>query len=128
MSLEAQIQNLESLDINPDEIENKKYSEAFRLLFSIIELRNEKIENLNSENQKLRDENNLLKGEQIKPKINGSKRNDDVSSETERKKLNPPKKRESNSRKDQIAGGHPNLKDGVCKGRPPLSWNCLVFY
>jgi hypothetical protein len=29
---------------------------------------------------------------------------------------------------DQIAGGHPNLKDGVCKGRPPLSWNCLVFY
>src|SRR5450759_406752 len=33
-------------------------------------------------------------------------------------------------RKDlnQIAGGHPNLKDGVCKGRPPLSWNCLVFY
>jgi hypothetical protein len=32
MSLEAQIQNLESLDINPDEIENKKYSEAFRLL------------------------------------------------------------------------------------------------
>jgi Transposase IS66 family len=102
MSLEAQIQNLESLDINPDEIENKKYSEAFRLLFSIIELQNEKIENLNSENQKLRDENNLLKGEQIKPKINGSKRNDDVSSETERKKLNPPKKRESNSRKDKV--------------------------
>ena len=30
--------------------------------------------------------------------------------------------------KNQIAGGHPNLKDGVCKGRPPLSWNCLVFY
>jgi hypothetical protein len=20
------------------------------------------------------------------------------------------------------------VKDGVCKGRPPLSWNCLVFY
>ena len=31
-------------------------------------------------------------------------------------------------KKNQIAGGHPNLKDGVCKGRPPLSWNCLVFY
>ena len=29
---------------------------------------------------------------------------------------------------NQIAGGYPNLKDGVCKGRPPLSWNCLVFY
>jgi hypothetical protein len=33
-----------------------------------------------------------------------------------------------NHLKNQIAGGHPNLKDGVCKGRPPLSWNCLVFY
>ena len=31
-------------------------------------------------------------------------------------------------KENQIAGGHPNLKDGVCKGRPPLSWNCLVFY
>ena len=29
---------------------------------------------------------------------------------------------------NQIAGGHPNLKDGVCKCRPPLSLNCLVFY
>jgi len=102
MSLEAQMKNLESLDINPDEIENEKYAEAFRLLFSIMELQNEKIENLNSENQKLRDENNLLKGEQTKPKINGSKRNDDFSSENERKKLDSPKKRESNSRKDKI--------------------------
>lgn len=102
MSLEAQIQNLESLDINPDEIENEKYSEAFRLLFTIIELQNEKIENLKSENQKLRDENNLLKGEQIGPKINGSKKNDDISSENERKKLNSPKKRKSNSRKDKV--------------------------
>jgi hypothetical protein len=29
--------------------------------------------------------------------------------------------------KNQIAGGHPNLKDGVCKGRPPLSWNCCNY-
>ena len=39
MSLEAQIQNLESLDINPDEIENKKYSEAFRLYFLLLNYR-----------------------------------------------------------------------------------------
>ena len=57
---------------------------------------------MKAENQKLRDENNLLKGEQTKPKINGSKRNDDISSENERKKLNSPKKRKSNSRKDKI--------------------------
>jgi hypothetical protein len=60
--LVAQIQNLESLDINPDEIENEKYAEAFRILFTIIELQNEKIENLNSENQKLRNENQTACG------------------------------------------------------------------
>jgi hypothetical protein len=102
MSLEAQIQNLESLDINLDEIENEKYAEAFRLLFTIIELQNEKIGNLNSENPKLRDENNLLKGEQIKPRINGSKKNNDISSENERKEQNSPKKRKANSRKHKI--------------------------
>ena len=52
--------------------------------------------------QMLRDEINLLKGEQTKPKIRGSKKNDDISSENERKQRNPRKNRESNTRKDRI--------------------------
>ena len=91
-----------SLDINPDEIEDKRYATAFRILFAIIEKQNEENKTLKVENQKLRDENNLLKGEQTKPKIRGSKKNDDISSENERKQRNPRKDRESNSRKDKI--------------------------
>jgi hypothetical protein len=106
MDLEALKQTLASLDINPDEIEDKRYAAAFRILFAIIEKQNEEIEALKAENQKLRDEINLLKGEQTKPKIRGSKKNDDISSENERKGRNPLKIRESNARKDKIEIHH----------------------
>jgi len=43
---------LTSLDINPDEIENKRYATAFRILYSLIEKQNEEIEFLKSENQR----------------------------------------------------------------------------
>src|SRR5450759_5408060 len=85
MNLEALKQTLESLDINPDEIEDEIYAKVFRILFAIIEILSEEIDALKSENQKLRDEINLLKGEQTKPKIRGSKKNDDISSENERR-------------------------------------------
>ena len=50
-------------------------------------MQNEETEFLKAENQKLRDEINLLKGEQSKPKIRGSKKkNNDISSEKERQK------------------------------------------
>jgi len=49
----------------------------------------------------LRDENNLLKGEQTKPNIRGSKKNDDISSEDERNQRKPQKNREYNSRIDK---------------------------
>jgi len=106
MDLEALKQTLASLDINPDEIEDKRYATAFRILFAIIEKQNEEIEALKAENQKLRDEINLLKGEQTKPRIRGSKKNDDISSENERKERNPLKTRESNARKDKIEIHH----------------------
>ena len=79
-------QLLASLNINPDEIEDERYATAFRILFAIIEKQNEEIESLKAENQKLRDEINLLKGEQTKPKIRGSKKSEDISSEKERRK------------------------------------------
>jgi cell division protein FtsB len=87
MELEALKQILSPLDINPDEIKDKRYAKAFRILFSIIETQNEEIEFLKAENQKLRDEINLLKGEQTKPKIRGSKKNEDISSEKERRNI-----------------------------------------
>jgi hypothetical protein len=102
MHLEALFQKLASLNINPDEIETEQYAMAFKILFTIVEQQNEMIENLSSENQMLRDENNLLKGEQTKPNIRGSKKNDDISSEYERNQRKPQKNRESNSRIDKI--------------------------
>ena len=86
MDLEAHKQKLASLDVNPDEIENNRYATAFRIQFAIIEKQNEENEFLKTENQKLRDEINLLKGEQTKPKIHGSKNSADISFEIERRK------------------------------------------
>ena len=59
MNLEALKQTLESLDINPDEIEDEIYAKVFRILFAIIEILSEEIDALKSENQKLRDEINV---------------------------------------------------------------------
>ena len=87
MELEALKQSLASLDINPDEIKDERYANVFHILFAIIEKQNEEIEFFKAEIQKLRDEINLLKGEQTKPKIRGSKKNEDISSETERRNI-----------------------------------------
>src|SRR5659263_739966 len=89
MDLEAHFQNLASLNINPDEIENERYAKAFIILFAIVEMLSEKIVALKAESQMLRDEISLLKGEQTKPNIRGSIKNDDISSEKERKRLKP---------------------------------------
>jgi hypothetical protein len=101
MDFEALNQTLTSLNINPDEIEDERYANAFRILFAIVEMLNEENVALKAEIQILRDEINLLKGEQTKPNIRGSKKNDDISSENERKQLKPLKNRESNSRIDK---------------------------
>ena len=106
MNLDALKQTLASLDINPDEIEDKRYALIIRTLLSIIEEQNKEIETLKAENQKLRDEINLLKGEQTKPKIRGSKKNDDISSENERRQRNLRKDRKSNSRTNKIEIHH----------------------
>jgi len=106
MDIKVLKQTLASLGINPDEIENERYAKAFRTLFAIIEILSRELYAVNADRQKLRDEINLLKGEQTKPKIRGSKKNDDISSENERKELNSRKTRNSNSRKDKIEIHH----------------------
>src|SRR5665647_291786 len=102
MDLKTLKELLASLNINPDEIEDERYATAFRILFAIIEKQNEEIEFLKPENQKLRDEINLLKGEQTKPKIRGSKQNEDISSENERRKRRFPYGKKSKSKLDKI--------------------------
>jgi hypothetical protein len=74
MHLETLFQKLMSLNINPDDIENKRYAKAFIILFAIVEMLSKEIVSLKAEIQMLRDENNLLKGEQTKPNIRGSKK------------------------------------------------------
>jgi hypothetical protein len=102
MHLETLSQKLASLNINPDEIEYEQYAKAFIILFAIVKMLSEEIVTLKAEIQMLRDAINLLKGEQTKPNIRGSKKNDDVSSEYERNQRKPQKNRESNSRIDKL--------------------------
>ena len=69
MNRAAVTQMLKILNIHPDEIQDKQLSEAFRILLQLIEEFSEYTEKLEAEIQKLRDEINLLKGEQAKPNI-----------------------------------------------------------
>jgi len=95
---------LEFLQINPDEIPDKQIANTIRLLLQIIEELSEENEKLKAEVQKLRDEINQLKGEQGKPKLSGSKKreNKDISSEDERKRLDPPKEKKSKAKIPKI--------------------------
>jgi len=97
-------QQLESLNINPDEIADEQVSRAIHFLLQLIEEMHIENEKLKTENQKLRDEINLLKGEQSKPNIpaNKKKQKEDISSEAERKKLQSPKQKRSKAKKHKI--------------------------
>ena len=97
-------ETLKQLDIRPDEIQDKKLSEAFSILLNLFEEMYADYNGTIAENQKLKDEINLLKGEQPKPDIRGSKKKDNIdeSSEKERKKREPPKEKKSKSKKDKI--------------------------
>jgi len=56
---------LHSLNINPDEIPDKKESQTIRILLHIIEELNGEVQALKAELQKTRDELNHLKGEKV---------------------------------------------------------------
>nr|QNT35634.1 hypothetical protein BFFPPMPJ_00039 [uncultured Methanosarcinales archaeon] len=104
MTLSGITQTLETINIQPDRIHDEQLSEAFRLLLRLIEELNENNEKLKAENQKLRDEISLMKGEQPKPNIKptGKKPNVDISSEEERKPKNIPKNKKPKTKKDKI--------------------------
>lgn len=94
---------LQSLKINPDEISDKKAAEIIRILLQIIEILYEENQALKAELQKMRDELNKLKGEQGQPKFPPiKKKQSDISSENERKSLNPPSKMKSKEKLSKI--------------------------
>jgi FtsZ-binding cell division protein ZapB len=94
---------LQSLKINPDEISDKKAAETIRILLQIIEILYEENQALKAELQKMRDELNKLKGEQGQPKFPSiKKKQSDISSENERKSLNPPSKTKSKEKLSKI--------------------------
>ncbi len=104
MNISGIAQALESINIRPDEIHDEQLSKAFRLLLQLIEELSEHVEKLTAENQKLRDEISLMKGEQPKPDIKPSRKRpgEDISSEDERKTRNPPKDKKSKTKKPKI--------------------------
>jgi hypothetical protein len=94
---------LESLKISPDDISDKNEAEAFRILLQIIEQLNLEVKALKAELQETRDELNTLKGERGKPKIPISKHKpNDISSEKERKSLDPPSEKKSKEKLSKI--------------------------
>jgi hypothetical protein len=91
------------LEIDIDSIADQNTRIIIRQLLNIIEMQSHEIEKLKIDNQKLRDENNHLKGEQGQPSLRKqSKKNKDESSEAERgagdEKKEPKKKKEKKSK------------------------------
>jgi len=94
---------IKSLQINPDDISDKKDAEIIRILLQIIERLTEEVHALKTELQKTRDELNQLKGEKGKPKTPASKpKSKDFSSEKERKSQTPPSEKKSKEKLSKI--------------------------
>jgi hypothetical protein len=97
-------QILQEIDIRPDATEKESGSKAVFVLLQLVERLNQENEILKIENQKLRDEVNLLKGEQGKPNVRGNKKGGqgNVSSESERKQREKKGERKPKTKKDKI--------------------------
>ena len=97
-------QILQEINIQLDATKHEELFKAVFVLLQLVECLNQENENLKAENQKLRDEVNLLKGEQGKPNVRGNKKEDqgDVSSEAERKQREEKEERKPKTKKDKI--------------------------
>jgi len=101
-------QTLEKINTRPDEIKDEQVAADFQLLLGLIEEISQAYEQLKAENQALRDAFNLLKGEQVKPAIKGSKKEEaetkegDISSEKERKNRKGLSQKKSKGKKHKI--------------------------
>ena len=88
---------LKSIEPSLEQIEDQSTKEAVYVLLNLVETSVAEINRLREDIQKLRDENNRLKGEQGKPDIKPNKKKDsDVSSEQERKEAEDAGEEKSN--------------------------------
>ncbi|MBC8390998.1 MAG: transposase [Deltaproteobacteria bacterium] len=97
---------LHNLEVRADALDKEALSRTLSILINLVENLSEQNEKLKIEVQKLRDENNRLKGEQGKPNIRGNKgggKNTNLSSEKERKQREGKKKKKSKRKKTKIA-------------------------
>ena len=93
---------IEAITVDVNKIADPALRATMSQLLNIIEFFAAENQALKEEVQRLRDENNRLKGEQGKPDIRKqTKTNEDVSSETERKKKKSKKHKKSN-KKDKL--------------------------
>src|SRR3989442_2183347 len=76
-------------EFDPNTIEDEGLRQVFQYLMNLVESLSAKVAEQAEEIQRLRDENNRLKGEQGKPKIRPNKARADLSSEKERRKSKP---------------------------------------
>ncbi len=95
--------NLEEISKKVKNITDTQIKEIILTLFNIIERQAQTITNLQQENQKVKDENNRLKGEQGKPEIkaNVTTKDKNISSEKEREKNNNRKKKKKHKKKNR---------------------------
>jgi hypothetical protein len=94
---------IEGINITIENIADPAIKAVITSLLNLIEAQAVKIKELEEENQKLRDENNRLKGEQGKPNIRKQTQgNKNISSEKERRKENKKKKKRL-KKKNRIA-------------------------
>ena len=106
MSRQETKEILHNLDVRADILDKEALSRTLSILINLVETLSEENEKLKVEIQKLRDENNRLKGEQGKPNICGNKgggKGKNLSSEKERKKRKEKKKKKSKRKKTKIA-------------------------
>src|SRR5205085_8617815 len=92
-------------DFDPNTIEDEALRQVVLSLMNLVETLHAKVQEQAEEIQRLRDENNRLKGEQGKPKIKANKAASDLSSEKERRKSKPHHKasKQAQIRIDRVA-------------------------
>src|SRR5207253_5663380 len=79
-------------DVDPTTIEDEGLRQVFISLMNLVEHLHAKVQEQAEEIQRLRDENNRLKGEQGQPNIKANKASRDRSWEKERRKSKPHRK------------------------------------